>query len=299
MARSPDDPDTQADVRNKLKRELEGKADFQQELEAFAGRRRYMNGAAAIGDRHRIAPRGLGRHNIVHHHTAAEFGQPVENPLPERAAVEQARPFGSQCFQSAGEVGLLQHEARLHRAGACGVDARPFGMQGLVARKLAGHALDFFEVELDELEAVTRDGDCGGKQLRQLLLAVRLVEFAPAREIARRTDRHGATLELAAVAELVDREVLGDLAYEVERADALLLGDVAGRHAAAGQSGHVGFHDIQSCRRGDCCVEGIAAVRQDACSGSGSQRMGRSDHAVPRCDCRTFAVLQHSSMSPP
>ena len=32
LAQSPDDPDTQADVRNKLKRELEGKADFQQEL---------------------------------------------------------------------------------------------------------------------------------------------------------------------------------------------------------------------------------------------------------------------------
>lgn len=43
LAQSPDDPDTQADVRNKLKRELEGKADFQQELEALLSKAKEQN----------------------------------------------------------------------------------------------------------------------------------------------------------------------------------------------------------------------------------------------------------------
>ena len=43
LAQSPDDPDTQADVRNKLKRELEGKADFQQELETLLNKAKEQN----------------------------------------------------------------------------------------------------------------------------------------------------------------------------------------------------------------------------------------------------------------
>ena len=122
--------------------------------------------------------------------------EPVEDLLAERAAVEQARAFARQRLERAREVGLLQHEARLHGAGARGVDARPFRMQRLVAREFAGDGLHFLEVEFDQLEAVARDGDRRREEFRQLLLAVRAVQFAPAGEIARCADRQRAALEL-------------------------------------------------------------------------------------------------------
>ena len=78
----------------------------------------------------------------------------------------------------------------------------------------------------------------------------------------------------------------------------LSAGDVAGRHALAGEARHVGLDHVQGRRRRCRGVEGVAAVAQHARAGRGGQRMGGGHHAVPRCDCRTLAVLQHM-LSPP
>jgi hypothetical protein len=74
-------------------------AQRQQVLEALAGRRRHVHGAAAIGDRHRIHPRGLGIHQIVHGEAAAQFVEPLDQFLAERPAMQQARPLGRERFE--------------------------------------------------------------------------------------------------------------------------------------------------------------------------------------------------------
>ena len=78
---------------------------------SLAGRRRHMDRAAAIGRRQRIDPLRLDGREIVHGEAAAQLGQARDDLLAERAAVEQARAFGAERLQRAGEVGLLQRDA--------------------------------------------------------------------------------------------------------------------------------------------------------------------------------------------
>ncbi len=78
---------------------------------------------AAIADGDRIGPIELDRVEVLHGEASAKLIQPVEDLLAERAAIEQARPFGRQRLERAREIGLLQHEACGDRALACGIDA--------------------------------------------------------------------------------------------------------------------------------------------------------------------------------
>ena len=59
---------------------------------------------------------------IVHREAAAQFGQPVDQLLAERAAIEQPGTFGGERLERAGEVGLLQHGAERGRAAADAVE---------------------------------------------------------------------------------------------------------------------------------------------------------------------------------
>lgn len=79
----------------------------------------------------------------------------------------------------------------------------------------------------------------------------------------------------------------------VERPHTALGRDIAGRHAHAGQSRHVGLDDVQRRRRRRRGIEGVATVAEHARACRRGQRMGGGHHAVPRCDCRTPAMLQH------
>jgi hypothetical protein len=54
--------------------------------------------------------------------------------------------------------------------------------------------------------------------------------------IARRADGDRPAQHLLAAAELLQRELARNAGYEIERAHALFAGDVAGRHALAGEA---------------------------------------------------------------
>ena len=74
-------------------REVEAFEDAQgkQELEAFAGRRRHMDRAAAIGDRQRIGPVRLHGHKIVHGR-GSRRARPGAPPASRRARHRRAGP---------------------------------------------------------------------------------------------------------------------------------------------------------------------------------------------------------------
>jgi hypothetical protein len=173
------------------------------------------------------------------------------------------------------------------------IGARPFGIERGLATQLRCGAAELFYVEFDQAEAVARDGDRRGEQFRQLLAAVSAHHLAPAGEIAGRADGDRAAQDLLAALQTVERELARDAAHEVERAHAFLAGDVAGCHALTREARHVGLDDVQGSRCRRRGIESVAAVAQDAGAGRRGQRMGGGHHAVPRCDCRTLAVLQH------
>jgi hypothetical protein len=150
-------------------REIEAFEDAQgqQVLERLAGRRRHVDGAAAIAHRHRIDPLRLGVHKVVHGEAAAELDQAFDQLLAQRPAIHQRGTIGCQRLQRFGEVGLLENGAqgRPAAADAFEIGARPFGVELVLAAQLVGDAADLLDVELDQAEAVARDADRRREQL--------------------------------------------------------------------------------------------------------------------------------------
>ena len=274
-------------------------AERQQVLERFAGWRRHMHGAAAIVGGDWVDPFDLHVMQIVHGEHAAQLLQPVDQFLAERAAIQRLRSLGRDRLEGLGEIGLLQDRADLRRAALDAVDV--VGLegrrQGGVTAEFAAAALELLDVELDHRIAVARDLDRGREQLGELFGAVGADHLAPAAEIARRADGDRSAQKLFAVVELVERELARDRPHEGERAHALFLGNVDGGETLAREARHVGFDDVQRGGGRGGGIEGVAAVGQDARTGSGGQGMRRGHHSVPRCDGGTLAVLQHDPVS--
>lgn len=89
-------------------------AEREQKLETFAGRRRHMHLAAAIGDSDRLLPARRDRFEVGHRHVAAERFEMRDDRLPKRAAIEILRALRREAFERGCKVGLLQHASGLH-----------------------------------------------------------------------------------------------------------------------------------------------------------------------------------------
>jgi hypothetical protein len=120
-------------------------------------------------------------------------------------------------------------------------------------------------------------------------------QLAPAGEVPGRAGGERTARQLLAIAEALGGKFRRHFGNEIERADAPLGGDIAGRHPHAGKAGHIGLDDVErrgGRRRG---IERIAAGAQDAGAGLRRQRMRRRYHAMERRNGRAASI--HSSPS--
>src|SRR5262249_34450573 len=151
------------------------------------------------------------------------------------------------------------------------------------------------DTEFGEREAIARQRDRWFERLGERACAIGADELGPTREIARGAYGEGAGAQLAPLGEPRGRPARRHRRYEVERAYAPLLGDVAGGKAEAGETRHERFDDVEGGGCGDRCIEGIASLRQQPCPGLGRERVGGGYNTVERCDGGSSAV----HLSPP
>ena len=236
-------------------------AQSQQELEAFAGRRRHMHGEPLEARRHRLAPDRFYSREIGHGQRAAERLQMRDDFLAESAAIEMLRPLLGDLAQRLREIRLDEHGAQMHRAVGL-VILRPGRIERGNRLQERVVLLELRRAELGQRETVPRQRDGRREDLGQGLAAIGLHQLAPAGEIAGRGDGERAALQVGTLAEPVSREACRDRRHEIEHAHALLGRDPHRRETHAGEPRHEGLDHVERGGGGGSGVEGVAALCQ-------------------------------------